>query len=291
MGTLPIWLRFTPTPNGAVLAGDPPVEDDTTQAYSIPIVIEAASTGGPAAVQDFNVEVPPSCQLDDSDSSRFTSPMDATFTLDRPEWFAVSACASRLNVAAPSVGESGALPSWLAFAPGKSSGTLGLGTAVISGTPPANAARTYSFELTIDDGPSSAEPVSEQFTLTVVPPAGPKFTSADTANFFVDQLSRFTVVSAGSPTPSLTIGDHPPWLDLEVFGGQATISGLPPSGSSDDYLITISAQNGVGSPVTQMLSIHVSGGPSGTTGTATTSGPSGTTGTVTTSGPSGTTGG
>jgi len=69
----------------------------------------------------------------------------------------------------------------------------------------------------------------------------------------------FTVTTTGVPTPSLTkTGALPNGVTSTDNGnGTATIGGTPAAGTAGSYVITITANNGVGSPASKSFTLRV----------------------------------
>ena len=119
---------------------------------------------------------------------------------------------------APTISESGTLPSWLTFKPGKKAGKPG----TLSGTAPATSGGSYTFTLTADNG--TGTPTTQTFVLNVL-----RITSAATANFTVGQAGSFEITTTDTPAnPTLTAKGLPAGLSFTDNGdGTGTISGTP----------------------------------------------------------------
>ena len=92
----------------------------------------------------------------------------------------------------------------------------------------------------------------------------PVFTSANSAVFTIGVAGSFTVTTLGYPTPSLMAAGHiPTGLSFHDNGnGTATLAGTPLILVGGDFPITITAKNGIGSPVTETVIIIVQQPPS-----------------------------
>jgi outer membrane protein assembly factor BamB len=156
---------------------------------------------------------------------------------------------------APSISESGALPSGLSFS------NSGAGTAKLSGTAANGTQGTYPITFTATNGSGT---VVQSFTLTIAgTPAA--FTSGDSSSATVGEPFSYSVTATGVPTPVLfaTSGTLPPGITFtDDGGGNGTLSGTPTS--SGDYTIVLNAHNGVGSDAVQDFSLAISGSGSGT---------------------------
>ena len=90
----------------------------------------------------------------------------------------------------------------------------------------------------------------------------PAITSIDNVTFDIGESNSFTVTASGYPAPALSeTGDLPDGVTFTDNGnGTATLSG-DPGGSPQDYPITITATNGVGSDANQSFTLTVSNAP------------------------------
>jgi hypothetical protein len=115
------------------------------------------------------------------------------------------------------------------------------------GTP----AGIYSF--TVTGTPTSGSTRSDTGTLTVG--QAPAFTSPNSTTFTVLSPGTFNVTATGVPAPTFSFtGSLPSGVNLSSAG---VLSGTPASGTAGDYIITITASNGIGSPATQIFTLHV----------------------------------
>ena len=100
----------------------------------------------------------------------------------------------------------------------------------------------------------------EEFTLNVVAPGQPAFTSADTATAVIGIPFSFTVTTTGTPTPTLSVsGVLPADLTFTDNGdGTATLAGTEPTDADVGQFVpvTISATNAVGT-TTQSFTMTV----------------------------------
>jgi hypothetical protein len=134
------------------------------------------------------------------------------------------------------------------------------GTIPISGTtaipdalpgPVAFDQATGTLVLTTDEiGPN------DEVLLLLIPlTATTAITSASTATFTADQAGTFTITAPGTPAPTFTEAGHlPAGVTLSPAG---TLSGTPARGTNGSYHITITADNGRGTPVTQQFTLNV----------------------------------
>jgi hypothetical protein len=131
----------------------------------------------------------------------------------------------------------------------------GNGTATLSGTPAAGSAGSYPIAITASNGVGT--PANQSFALTVS--QAPTITSANNTTFVVGTARTFTVTTTGAPTPSLSeTGALPSGVTFKDNGnGTATLGGIPAAGSGGTYSLTITASNGVGTPVNQSFALKV----------------------------------
>jgi hypothetical protein len=102
--------------------------------------------------------------------------------------------------------------------------------------------------------------------------AGVRFTSAASATFVVGSPSTFTITTAGSPVPLVTLtGLLPAGVTFTDNGdGTAVLAGTPAAGAAGEYPLTFTADNGVNPPVTQSFTLAVNEGPAVTSASTTT---------------------
>ena len=87
----------------------------------------------------------------------------------------------------------------------------------------------------------------------------PAITSADNTTFMVGTHGTFTVITTGYPIPTISkIGGLPSGVTFSDNGhGTATLAGTPAAGTSGDYVIEITASNGVLPNATQDFTLTV----------------------------------
>jgi hypothetical protein len=180
-----------------------------------------------------------------------TSANSTTFTVGTAGSFTVTTT----GTPTPSVTETGALPSGVAFVDN------GNGTARLSGTPAAGAAASYAITIKAHNGVGTD--ANQSFTLKVN--QAPAITSANSTTFTVGTAGSFTVTTTGTPTPSVTeTGALPSGVTFVNNGnGTARLSGTPAAGAAASYAITIKAHNGVGTDASQGFTLTVNGGGGG----------------------------
>ena len=186
-----------------------------------------------------------------------TSLNQATFSEGMTGTFTITATGSPL----PSVAETGALPTGVAFV------NNGNGTATLSGTPAVGTGGTYSLTITASNGVGAA--ANQTLLLTVN--RQPTITSAGGVAFIVGTPGSFTVTTIGTPPPSLTrTGALPSGLSFVSNGnGTGTLSGTPAAGSGGTYPLILTATNGVGAPATQNFTLNVNQAPAITSASST----------------------
>jgi len=177
-----------------------------------------------------------------------TSAPSTTFTVGVAGTFSVTAT----GTPAPTLSESGALPSGVTFT----------AAGMLSGTPAAGTSGTYPITLTAQNGVGTN--ATQSFTLTVVPATvAPVITSAPSASFTVGVAGTFSVTATGTPTP--TLSESGPLPSGVTFAATGVLSGTPAAGTGGTYLITFTAQNGVGTNATQSFTLTVIQGQSSCT--------------------------
>ena len=225
-GTLPSGVTFTAATGK--LAGTPAA--GTTGSY--PITITAQNGVGANATQSFTLTV--------NQAPAITSVSNATFIVGAAGSFTVTAT----GVPAPTLSESGALPSGVTF---------NAATGVLSGTPAAGG--IYPITITAQNGVGAN--ATQSFTLTVN--QAPAITSANNTTFTVGTAGSFTVTATGTPAPTFSeSGSLPSGVTLSAAG---VLSGTPAAGTTGSYPITITAQNGVGANATQSFTLTVNQAP------------------------------
>ena len=240
-GTLPSGVTFKDNGNGtATLAGTPAA--GTGKTY--PITVTASNGVGSPSSQTFTLTV--------NQAAAITSPNSAAFNVGASASFSVLTT----GYPAPSLGETGALPSGVTF---KDNGN---GTATLSGAPASGSAGTYSLTLTATNGVGT--PATQTFTLTASNTnSAPAITSASSTTFTVGTAGTFSVTTTGTPTPTLTeAGALPSGVTFKDNGnGTATLAGTPAAGTGKTYPITVTASNGTGSPSSQTFTLAVNQAP------------------------------
>ena len=164
---------------------------------------------------------------------------------------------------APTVTESGALPTGLSFDAGTPSTTA----ATISGTPASGTAGTYPVTLSATNISGSTSTLD--LTVTVGSAAAPTIV-LPAADFTLNTSGAVAITTTGSPTPAITeSGAMPAGLSFADEGnGTALISGTPTATGTTN--ITVTAANGVNPAASQTLTIVVGQAPAITSaGTAT----------------------
>ena len=238
-GALPSGITFVNNGNGtATLSGTPATGTNGT--YSLTLI---ANNGvGAPANQPFTLTV----NIAQS-APAITSANNATFTVGTAGTFTVTST----GTPASTVSETGALPSGITFV------NNGNGTATLSGTPAAGTGGNYALTLTANNGVGTA--ATQSFTLKVN--QAPAITSANNATFTVGTAGTFTVTSTGTPASTISeTGALPSGITFVNNGnGTATLSGTPASGSAGAYVLTLTANNGVGTAAMQNFTLTISG--------------------------------
>lgn len=151
--------------------------------------------------------------------------------------------------------ESGTLPSGITFTDN------GNGTANFSGMANAGTNGTYPITITATN---SAGSYTQHFTLTITTAtSAPTFTSSNTDTEVYGVPFSFTVTTTGYPVETSIHkiegdGSLPPGVTLTYNGdGTATLSGTPDNTAAGTYTFTLTAINGVGSPVDQVFTMTI----------------------------------
>jgi PKD repeat protein len=144
----------------------------------------------------------------------------------------------------------------------------------LEGTPLAGDAGVYTINAIISDGTSA--PVTEEFTLTINPPAGDDPPAiAAIADVFANEGDAISV-------PVVVTDDNNPAATIEIFdvsaggtnpftptttvavgsltdngGGNYIFTWTPAAGEGKSYLAVVTANDGVNLPVTEAFRIHV----------------------------------
>ncbi len=230
-GTLPSGVTFN-TSTGA-LGGTPA----TGTAGSYALTFTASNGVGTNGAQNFTLTV--------NQTAAITSSNSATFTVGTAGSFTVAAIGSP----APTLSESGTLPSGVTFNPG---------TGVLSGTPAAASGGAYPISFGAHNMEQVGSDTTQNFTLTVNQPAA--ITSSNSAAFTEGASQGFTVSATGFPAPALSeSGPLPGGVSFNASTGM--LSGTPAIGTSGSYPIFFTAHNGVGTDATQSFALTVSTAP------------------------------
>ncbi len=237
-GALPSGVTFTAATG--TLAGTPAA--GTGGSYAL--TFTAANGVGANATQGFTLVV--------KETPAITSANTTTFTVGSAGTFTVIATGSP----APTLSESGALPSGVTFS---------AATGVLSGTPAVGSGGSYPITFTATN---SVGPATQAFTLIVN--EAPAFTSANTTAFTVGTAGSFIVIASGHPVPalSLTGGTLPSGVTFSAATG--TLAGTPAAGTGGSYALTFTAANGVGANATQGFTLVVNEAPAITSANTTT---------------------
>jgi hypothetical protein len=150
--------------------------------------------------------------------------------------------------------ESGGLPDGVALS----------STGLLSGIPASGTGGSYPITLVASDG--LPPKLIQKFVLTV--DASPSITSGENTTFSVGQSGAFEVTTAGAPTAALIeIGTLPSGVTFTDNGdGTGTLSGTPRTNTIGVYPVSIIANNGIGSPDIEPLTLTVDQDPAVTSG-------------------------
>jgi hypothetical protein len=252
-GFIPPWLSLTDHGNGnATLSGMPPLG---TSGTFRPFLAPHALGSGCNCAPQFPVVV--------VNTPVFTSPNAATFTVGTHGSFSVSASEGSITT-------SDTLPQGLALAAGN--------PASIFGNPAVGTGGQYGIKLNVSSPDGSATQ-----DLTVNVNEATQFTSPGLVVLFAGQPASFAVTTTGFPSVSMhavaansgppnpsqgdgtlfTVSGLPNSFQasnqnpLGLATGTLTISGTPQAGDVGTHKVQITAQNGVGAPAGQTLTLVV----------------------------------
>jgi PKD repeat protein len=215
---LPSGLSFTDTGAGTGrVFGTPAAGTGGTHVLTF-----SASNATGSTTQTFTLTV--------DEAPALTSATSATFTVGTAQTFTVTTN----GFPAPSLTESGGLPTGVTFHDN------GNGTAKLLGTPAVGQGGPYTVTLTASNGTGTS---TQTFTLTV--DEAPALTSASSATFTVGTAQTFTVTTNGFPAPTLTeSGGLPTGVTFHDNGdGTAKLLGTPAVGQGGLYTVTLTASN------------------------------------------------
>ncbi len=207
--------------------------------------IHANTTGHALIAGVFEPLVDAALPATTCDPPTITSPATATATEGQAFSFTVDTC----STAVPSL-RATHLPSGLAMV------ANGDGTATIHGTPSSRDAGVYDVTLTATV--SGQTPAAQTLALTVDHPAVFHTRTLTLAHTGV-AVDEPVVTTGGYPVPALTTSSAlPPGLTLVDGGnGTATLEGTPGADGGGVWPVTVTATNGVGSPVTASYTLTV----------------------------------
>jgi hypothetical protein len=151
--------------------------------------------------------------------------------------------------------------------------TKGETTAVVLATILDNAVvnsnRTFTMTISSPSGATLGQPLSVLVTIfdeDASPIAAPAFTSGTTASGTAGGTVIHAVSATGAPGAAISASGLPSWLSLiggtaptgtGVLTTTATLAGVAPPGSEGSYTIALTASNGVGLPVTQLVVLTI----------------------------------
>lgn len=240
-GSLPSGVSLSPS---GILSGVPAT--GTGGAY--PLVVSASNGVGAPATQDFTLLVDEAPSLTNGNAVTVTAGHAAQFNL------------AATGYPAPTYSESGALPSGMSFVNGVLTGTPAPAGPATGGAGATNStssgASSTSYPITFTVKNSAGSSV-QSFLLTV--DQAPNFTSTNNSTFAVGQANAIDLTASGLPAPAFSVqGALPPGVRLSSSG---VLSGVPSPGSGGQYVFTVIATNGVGSPARQIYTLDVDQAP------------------------------
>jgi len=225
-GPLPTGVTFIDNGNGtATIAGTPAAGSGGPYFFTI-----TANNGTTNANQIFTLTVNQAPAITSAAGTTFTAGTFGIFTL------------TATGYPAPAFSETGALP------PGVTISSTG----VLSGTPAFGTGGSYTITVNATNSVTTAQ---QTFTLTIQ--QSPAIISPSAITFTGGTSGTFTVITTGSPTPSIgETGVLPTGVTfIDNGNGTATLSGTPANGGS--FPIIITADNGVAPPAIQSFILTV----------------------------------
>jgi len=231
-GALPGGVSFTDGGNGAgTLAGTAAVGSGGLYGFTL----QAANGVGSGVTQNFTLVV--------NEGATITSASSTTFTVGTAKTFSVKTT----GYPAPTLSESGTLPSGVSFSAGALSGTAAAGTGGV-----------YPLTFKAANGVATA---SQSFTLAV--DEATNFTSAAAATFTQGNLGSFTIACSGFPTATISeSGALPAGVTFVNNGnGTATLAGTP--GAAGMFNLVFACSNSSSASATQNFVLTVTGGGGG----------------------------
>lgn len=170
-----------------------------------------------------------------------TSATTTTFVVGASGTFAFTAS----GYPAPTLTETGTLPSGLSIT-----------NDLLSGVPDLGTDGSYPITVTASNGVGTD--ASQNFTLVVA--TVPVFTSAAAATFTVGSPGTFSVTATGDPAPTFSLVPGLPLPAGLTLSSDGTLSGTPAQGTAGLWGVGVEASNGSG-PVVQGFQVTVLGAP------------------------------
>lgn len=135
---------------------------------------------------------------------------------------------------------------------GPSHGTLTLNAdGSFSYVPSGGYSGTDSFTYTISNYAGTS---TGTVNLSVTAP--PAITSANTVNFYTGEAASFTVTTTGAPPPGVTVSGSLP-ASVSFSSASKQLSGTALLAEAGNYPLTVTADNGVGSPASQSFTLRI----------------------------------
>jgi hypothetical protein len=220
-GSLPTWLTLNATTG--VLSGTP----TSTGTSTFTITATDSNSPGLTGRRDFTLSVTPGSSLTVNPTTLASATVNSAYSAT----LSATGGSGHYTFAVTA----GSLPSWL---------TLNATTGVLSGTPTASGASTFTITATDSNNPGLAGSraytltVNAVSTVTVSPTTLPNATANSAFNVMLSATG-----GSGSYTFAVTAGSLPSWLTLDATTG--LLSGTPTSTGTSSFTITATDSSGV----------------------------------------------
>ena len=237
-GTLPAGVTFTDNGDGTgSLAGTPAAGSGGTY----PVTITAENGVGTDAVQTFVLTV--------DQTPSITGPSTVTYSVATPG----TTTYTTASYPTPALSVVGGLPNGVTFTDN------GDGTATLAGTPGAGTGGIYQLTVDADNGAGG----TSSLPVTLVVDQAPALSGPTQVTFTKGTDGTATFTATGEPTPTLSeSGSLPTGVTFsDTSAGTAELTGTPGTHTGGVYQLAVTAENGVGTDVTQDVTLTVDSAP------------------------------